>query len=112
MQTKPSKRIDSYLNICGNNERQRLYHYNHKRGFDECLKFIRCYLFNKYKKLGHDFCFRSVTIKRDTGINATVIGKSLSMILSDKYKGVVFAKPIHRTKSNKRVVWKTCFGVE
>ena len=68
--------------------------------------------YNKYKRLGHNFCFRSITIKRETGINSTVIGKSLNMLRSDGYDGEVFAEPIHRCKSNKRVVWKTCFGVD
>ena len=107
-----SKKLMSYFYAMDNGT---LDSYHNSRGhlsLDKCLELVRDYLYNKYKARGYNFSFRSSTIKRDTGINATVIGKSLFHMFSDDYKGKVFASVIHRTTSNKKTVWKTNFGVK
>ena len=77
--------------------------------FNKCREIVKNYLYKKYLKRGHNFAFRSVTIKRDIGISSHVIGRALNLMFKPDYDGDVFAEVIHKTRSNKRTVWKTCF---
>lgn len=104
-----SKRIEKYVEAVENGTLEDYHNDRGKITLSKYLELIKDYLYNKYKYRGHNFAFRSSTICRDTGMCPSVIGKALNKMFSPDYKGEVFAEVIHKTKYNKRTVWKTCF---
>ena len=107
-----SKRLEKYLLAVKNGTVDEYYDNRGHLGFDKTLELVKEYLYNKFLTRGYNFTFRTSTIKRDIGINATIIGKSLLLMFSDDYKCTPFVSIVHRTKSNKRTIWRTNFGVD
>ena len=107
-----SKRLEKYLLAVENGTVDEYYNNRGHLGLSQSLLLVKEYLYNKYLSRGYNFCFRTSVIKRDIGIDASVIGRSLMLMCSEDYKDKPFAVVLHRTRGNKRTVWKTCFGVD